>query len=402
MGVTEALLRLLTAAHRAVPEDLPALATEGVRLVGALDADIFLIDYRQSYLVPLTAVDAPTAAAVPVEGTLAGRAFAYTELCEAPEDGGYRMWVPLLDGTERLGVIAVHTAAEPTDRLRDDCRHIASALAELLMTRRHYGDGVERTRRLEPMQLAAEILWNLLPPLTFVSHAVSVSAILEPCYDVGGDAFDYAINGNVLHVAVFDSVGHGIEASDTTSLAINAYRNARRTGLDLADTCRSIDTWLSARHPGNWVTALLLELDTVTGLARRISAGHPGELLLRQGKAVKSLPAPTAMPLGLRRLADREPEVTQEQLQPGDQLLLYTDGVVEARTADGEFFGLDRLGDYVTRALADRLPAPETMRRLVHAILTHQNDRLQDDATAVLVEWRPTAAPTADLLPRVE
>jgi phosphoserine phosphatase RsbU/P len=86
-------------------------------------------------------------------------------------------------------------------------------------------------------------------------------------------------------------------------------------------------------------------------------------------------------------------------IQPGDQLLLYTDGVTEARTDNGELFGQDRLVDFVTRTLADRVSAPETLRRLVHAILEHQHENLQDDATAVLIEWQPAAAPTGDLLP---
>ena len=72
---------------------------------------------------------------------------------------------------------------------------------------------------------------------------------------------------------------------------------------------------------------------------------------------------------------------------------MYTDGVIEARTAIGEYFGIDRLRDFVNNALTDRLPTAETMRRLVHAILNHQNDNLQDDATALLIEWRPTSTP---------
>jgi sigma-B regulation protein RsbU (phosphoserine phosphatase) len=393
-----ALVRLLVASHQAAPEDLPKVATAVAQLLDADDMIMHLVDYTQTNLVPLSALDAPSADAITIEGTLAGRAFALTEIYEASAEPGSQVWVPLLDGTERLGVLEVRTSTPPTAQQRENFGYVAALLAELLMTRRAYGDAIERTRRRLPMQLAAEILWNLLPPLTFVGHDVAVAAILEPAYDVGGDAFDYAVNGKVLHAAIFDAVGHGIAASDITSLAINAYRNARRSGLDLVDTYRSIDKWVGARHPDAWVTAVLLELDTVTGIARKISAGHPGELLFRDGHLIKSLISPTAMPLGLSSFGDALPGVEEEALQPGDQILLYSDGVVEARTEDGEFFGNDRLADYVTRALTDQLPAPETLRRLVHAILAHQHDRLQDDATAVLIQWRPDPARTAGTL----
>jgi serine phosphatase RsbU (regulator of sigma subunit) len=69
-------------------------------------------------------------------------------------------------------------------------------------------------------------------------------------------------------------------------------------------------------------------------------------------------------------------------------VLLYTDGVVEARDADGQFFGIDGLADLVSRQAIAGQPAPETMRRLMHAILDHQAGALRDDATTMLLEWR--------------
>jgi phosphoserine phosphatase RsbU/P len=380
---------LVAGSHRTRPEDLPALAMRCAELLDAQEMVIYVVDYEQRHLIPLHGAGAPQREVLAIDGTLPGRSYAMTETYETDGDAGARLWLPLMDGMERLGVLEVLTSAKPSPDLHHDYHTVADLLAELLTSRRAYGDALERTRRLLPMQLAAEIVWNLLPPLTFATRDVVISAILEPAYDVGGDAFDYAVNGDILHAAVFDAVGHGIDASALTSLAISAYRNARRCGLNLVDTYRSIDKWVSARYPHSFVTAILAELDTDRGVCRKISAGHPGELLLRDGKLVKALPAPTALPLGLGHLGDPIPGVDEEALQPGDQILLYTDGVTEARTDDGEFFGRDRLVDFVTRTLADRVPAPETLRRLVHAILDHQHENLQDDASAVLIEWRP-------------
>jgi serine phosphatase RsbU (regulator of sigma subunit) len=142
------------------------------------------------------------------------------------------------------------------------------------------------------------------------------------------------------------------------------------------------------------ITAVLAELDQRTGMLRAISAGHPSGIVIRQGKAIKVLPTPTALPV---TLGDRRPPiVVEEALEPGDHVLFYTDGIIEARSPTGEEFGVDRLTDFATKAIADQLPLPETTRRLVHAILHHQGDRLQDDATVLLVEWRSPAPAHSD------
>ena len=130
---------------------------------------------------------------------------------------------------------------------------------------------------------------------------------------------------------------------------------------------------------------MLAELDQRTGRLRVISAGHPSGLVIRRGKVVTVLPPPTALPVTLGE--HRPPVVIEEALEPGDDVLFYTDGITEAGSRDGEPFGVDRLIDFTVRALADDLPLPETARRLVHAILAHQDNRLQDDATVLLLRW---------------
>lgn len=395
----QAVHDLVDALHHARPEDLPAVASRVAQALGAEEIQLYLVDYGQLELVPLAREDGLEGEPVRIDGTLAGRAYTSGEpVRSSPADpadlaDGLRIWVPVISGADRLGVLSAHLGpgAQPGDDpgLVNDLQALAAAFAGIVATRRTYGDSLERTRRRLPMQLAAEIIWNQLPPLTFATAGAAVAAILEPCYDVGGDAFDYAINGSVLHVAIFDAVGHGIAASALTSLAISAYRNARRCGLDLADSYRSVDKWVHAQYPADFVTAVIAELDVATGVYRKISAGHPEELLLRGGRLVRTLAAPTALPLGLGHLGDPNPAIAEERLEPGDAVLLYTDGVVEARTETGEQFGVDRLVDCVTKALADQLRPAETMRRLVRTLLTRQQDQLEDDATALLLTWIP-------------
>jgi serine phosphatase RsbU (regulator of sigma subunit) len=387
-----ALLRAVRRLVDAIRDGTPDLATTVSRVgndLGATELQLYLVDYEQTMLSAHPANSKHADGPLPIEGTAAGETYMTGRLVTEPRPAEHCTWVPLTDGSNRLGVLEVRTMARATPRLLADYETVATLLAQLIVTRRHYGDALERTRRRLPMQLAAEIVWNQLPPSTFTTADVAISGILEPCYDVGGDAYDYASNDGILHVALFDAIGHGIAATAVTAMTINAYRNARRLGLNLVDTYRSIDSWIGSQYPGSFVTAILGELDTHTGTYRRISAGHPAELLLRDGRLVRQLTAPTGLPLGLGRMVDRLPRVDTTPLRPGDTLLLYTDGVVEARTDDGVFFGVERLASFVLEALAARLPPPETMRRLIQAILAHQHEQLQDDATAVLLQWRP-------------
>jgi serine phosphatase RsbU (regulator of sigma subunit) len=387
----EAVRRLLDLRYRGRTEDLPPVLTEVAPLLDAESVSVLLVDYGQTCLFPLRGTDPAVAEPIEVDGTAAGLSFASARETRRDQADGCTLWVPLLHGAERLGVLEIRVKAYPAEAVRNDFAVIAALIAELISSRRFYGDAVERTRRRLPMQLAAEIIWNQLPPLTFAVNRTVVTAVLEPCYDVGGDAFDYAANDDVLHVALFDTVGHGISASALTTLTLNTYRNARRSGLSLADTCRSMDKWIHAQYPGSFVTALVAELDTATGRYRRVSAGHPAELFLRGGRARPPLPTPTALPLGLGHMVDRPPGVTTEWLEPGDTLVLYTDGITEARDATGAQFGPDRLADFMLTALRAGFPAPEIMRRLIHTIVSYEEGELRDDATAAMVQWRGPA-----------
>ncbi len=355
---------------------------------------------RHRRATPLPGGSAPPREPVTVDGSLPGRAFTRVEPCASFSDtgGGARLWLPLLNGAERMGVLEVVSDAVLGEQAVQDCVTLASLLTKLVVTRGMYGDLIERVRRREPMQMAAEILRAQLPPLTFSTGHLIISGVLEPCYDVGGDAFDYAVNGDIAHFALFDAVGHGsaggMRSVVLASLALASYRNARRRGLDLIATYGHINTAVHAHDRGGMITAVLAELDQRTGILQVMSAGHPGGIVLRDGKVVKVLPAPTALPVPLGD--KRAPVIVEEALEPGDRVLLYTDGIIEARSAEGQQFGLDRLIDFAVKADADGLPPPDTTRRLVHAILDYQDDRLQDDATVLLAEWLSPAPPRSD------
>ena len=372
--------------RRTAPGDLAPLVAGSAAAAGLADAVIYLTDYGQTRLLPLPYPGMPPRVALGIEGTLAGRAYRTGQTHTAESTvGTRRVWLPLCEGSERLGVLemAVPTDQAPAER---QLEHFADVVGALLVTRWAYGDVFELVRRVRPMRLPAEIQWRLLPPTAVCTDRVSLAGVLEPWDEVGGDAFDYALNDGRLQVALFDAMGHGLGATLLSTLAVGAYRNARRARLDLPGTYRAIDRAVAAQFGGeHFVTGLLLDLDVVTGALSWVSAGHLPPLLLRHDRQVKLAPARPATPLGLG-FTPGPPPVHSLQLEPGDRLVLYTDGVVEARRK-GQFFSDERLADFLVRASASGHAGPEVLRRLIRAVLDHQDGVLQDDATVLLLEW---------------
>jgi hypothetical protein len=385
--VTDPLTSLLRASHLLAPDDLAAAVAAHAERMGALETVLYLADYEQVTLLPMPGTGVPERQELPIEGTLAGRAFRRVEvLSSTARPGIYRLWVPLLNGLERLGVAEIVFSQEPREDLHDALRAYVSLVAELIVTNDAYSDVFSRLRRRKTLSLAAEMQWELLPPLTFGTERVLVTGGLEPAYDVGGDSFDYALNGSMMDLLVIDAVGHGLPAAVLASVAISAYRHARRNLLDLPEIAAEINAAIADRFSGSqFATAVLARLDIASGHLRWINAGHPDPLILRGASLVRPPRCPPSRPLGLQ---EGKPPCCEIRLQPGDRVLLHTDGITEARSPTGEFFGEQRLADFIATAVAAGEPAPETVRRLMRHVLTHQADQLQDDASIVVLEWR--------------
>lgn len=390
MSTSEASDRLLLEvladpAHRTL--DLVDAVARCAKALGLQRAVVYLVDLQQRHLVPQTEVAPP----LPVDGSLAGWAYRTQSLRVAEsETGGVTAWLPLLDGAERLGVLAVYSSALTAATLTRS-RALASLLAMMITSRRAFEDSFTRHTRTQPMQLASEMLRAFLPPRTIGNSRVVSTAVLEPAYEIGGDAFDHSLTQTTLHIAVFDAMGHDLASGLTSAVALAACRNARRNGADLPELVECVDDALSSWLPDQYCTAIIAQLEFETGLLRWSNCGHPAPLLIRgEELLVDALEREGDPPMGMPARLSAEPRQTHEtRLEPGDRVLLYTDGVTEARTREEKLFGLERFADYVIRATAGGQLAPETLRHLIHSILDSQAGRLRDDATILMFEWRP-------------
>jgi serine phosphatase RsbU (regulator of sigma subunit) len=277
---------------------------------------------------------------------------------------------------------------ELSERVLTACERVAHFVASLIVAKDAYSDVFKMLRRRAEVTTAGELLREMIPPAVFATDDFVLAALLEPAYDVGGDAYDYALNDETLHLAIFDGVGHGLAAAGVTTFALSVYRHSRRSGSSLIEMYAPIDTEVDEQYAASrYVTACLAELDVKAGRLRWISAGHPAPLLVRNGRFIKELMVRRSPPMGFR-LADGEPVVADESLQPGDMVLFYTDGLTESRRPDGRLFTADRLAEFIERQASSGEGAPDTLRRLREAIIERGEGTLRDDATAMLLQWR--------------
>lgn len=392
---------LLAQSHLLSPDNVAEAVSEAAKPLGVLRARIYLADLQQRNLVEIPRGPG----ALGIDSTIGGDAYRRVRTNHGRADdvpGGHRLWIPLVDGTERLGVLELTTTDASPD-MQARCQSLASLVALMLVSKGVYSDTYARIRRRHDMALQAELIWAFLAPRTFATERVLVSATLEPAYEVGGDSFDYSLRGDNLHISIFDAVGHDLAAGLLSSVAMASCRSTRRADGSLSDIVNRADHAIARQFgKGKFVTALLCDLNIATGEFRWVPCGHPPPLLIRDNRVVKELDVRPQLPLGLSELATlprapgyRPPParpggpIHTDRLEPGDRLLLYTDGVTEGRAADGSRFGTDRLADFIIRHGPATMPAPEALRRLTRAVIEFQHGRLADDATIVLVEWIP-------------
>jgi len=383
-GIGSVVTALARSSTHLTFEGLAGRLAEEAEHAGLYGVRLFLADRQQLLLKEVTG-KGPDAGRdgehLRMDGSVAGMAFTQTQVLQVGRQPQY--WVPVMDGSERLGVLHIDRA-EDTDH--DELHSLASIVGLLVVDKRDISDSYARLIRSRPMSVSAEMQWTLMPPTAFTNERVTLAAATEPAYDNAGDSFDYALSGDTVHMALFDAMGHDNAAGLLANLTVGAFRNARRSGTALGDMPAEVEMILTEEFVrSRFTTGIMAELDTATGIFRWVNCGHLPPILLRGQNAVRTLGCEPTHPLGMD--FGMPVHVCSEQLQIGDRVLMYTDGMIEARDSQGEEFGIDQFVRFIVRQEADQLPVPETMRRLIGAVMDHHDGELGDDATVSYCEW---------------
>ncbi|MFB7914480.1 PP2C family protein-serine/threonine phosphatase [Streptomyces sp. NPDC056061] len=259
-----------------------------------------------------------------------------------------------------------------------------------------------RGRLLAQVRTVAEAAQHvLLWPLPERIGPLRVASLYLAAEDealIGGDLYAAARVEDGTRMMIGDVRGKGLAAVGEAAVLLGAFREAahQQTGLpELAaalerSVCRYQDDFEPEGEAGEpFVTALLLEIPDEGRIGRLTSCGHPPPLLLGAGHSVTVPDLNPAPPLGVGGLAPASHAIDVVAFEDGDTLLLYTDGVIEARDRDGAFYPLVERASRWTDCAPDVL-----LHHLRHDLLAHAGGRLGDDAAVIAIR-RQSAATAA-------
>ncbi len=269
--------------------------------------------------------------------------------------------------------------AQDVDVLRFFAEATAIAVEKAILHERL----IEAGRLERQLRTAQQIQERLLPAESPGVPGYELAGLCMPSARVGGDYFDYIpLPGGRLGLAVADVSGHDITAALIMSAFRAQVRALLRAGRPLDEVAQALDAELPDSTAGSaFVTALLAVLDPARGELRYVNCGHHPPIHDR-GEAVPGWLDRGGPLLGL--LDDTEFEVGEIRLSPGDQVVIFTDGIVEARNAAGECFGTGRLAE---RVAANRSLAPRDLieRIVLEARGFAEADDFEDDVTLVVL-----------------
>ena len=248
---------------------------------------------------------------------------------------------------------------------------------------------VEAAAVQQDLRRAREIQKAMLPSEAFASSRVELSGACHPCHDVGGDFYDYfqAPSGD-LGVLICDVQGHGFYSALLVSLVKGAFKIQQRFSHEPPEILQSMDDAVAlSTGAGGLMSCCYLVFNGADEQLQYTNAGHPPPYLLDAKTRTLAKLDSTDMILGVPDLV-REPFATRTTAwRTSDVLVLYSDGVTEARLPTGEFFGTDRL-EHIIREHGDE-PASGVRDAILNGLFSsagRMNE--EDDVTVVVVKAR--------------
>jgi serine phosphatase RsbU (regulator of sigma subunit)/pSer/pThr/pTyr-binding forkhead associated (FHA) protein len=273
-------------------------------------------------------------------------------------------------------------------RFTEDHLKVLTTLASVAAIRVENGRLVEarleRERFERELALASEIQQRFQPTAPPQVPGYELQGISFPCYEIGGDYYDFIEREDGrLVIALGDVSGKGTAAALLMS-SLHAAIHAQSASHDsLVATISAVNRYLADNIPSNrFVTLFYAELDPESGALSFLNAGHNPPLIIHSAGTVEQL-ASGGLPLGIKR--DAEYREGRTQLQHGDVLVIYSDGVTEAVSPAGEEFGATRLYEVVSRNIDGSAAG---IRDRIESSLTKfaQGTSAADDITLVIVK----------------
>jgi serine phosphatase RsbU (regulator of sigma subunit) len=233
----------------------------------------------------------------------------------------------------------------------------------------------------EELNVAREIQQNLLPrslPSTGWFHACGSSVA---SHQVGGDYYDVLpISADCWAVIVADVSGKGVSSALLASLLQGAFLAASDDAAHLEGVLRRINLFLSSRPEAEKYATVFCALVRRNGDSIYINAGHCAPIIVRRSGQIETLD-PTTFPVGLIEGADFQRAAVR--LEPGDKVVAYTDGVTEAQSEKGEFYGTRRLNEVIQANI--RVSCEELHRRIRESVAAFTKEAPQSDDVTLLV-----------------